>query len=62
VDERPATWLELKLAGDGIAGCLHDGDRPPEAFSGWLELVALLETARARHNTGAGVDGGRTVP
>jgi hypothetical protein len=54
--EHPETWLEVDLAGDAIVGRLHDGDRAPEAFSGWLELVAALEAARARRNTGAAAD------
>ena len=56
MEARPSTWLEVNLAGDGISGHLHDGNRAPEAFSGWLELVAALETARARRSSGAAVD------
>jgi hypothetical protein len=57
-----ATWLELDFAGETIAGQLHEDDRPPRAFSGWLELVALVEAARERGaapeapGPGAGVD------
>lgn len=42
------TWLELDLAGETIAGRLHEDDRPPRAFAGWFELVALVEDARRR--------------
>jgi hypothetical protein len=48
MDQQLSVWLELDLARDRIAGRLHDGDRAPEVFSGWLELVAAVEGARSR--------------
>jgi len=42
------TWLEIDLELEALAGWLHDGERSPQAFSGWLELVSVLEEARAR--------------
>jgi hypothetical protein len=54
MDQRPSIWLEVDVAADGIAGRLHEDDRPPLAFSGWLELVAAVEAARRRHATAAG--------
>jgi hypothetical protein len=53
MEQRPSIWLEVDVATDGIAGRLHDGDRPPLAFSGWLELVAAIEAARRQNTTAA---------
>jgi hypothetical protein len=36
--------LELRSDDDGrVAGEVTGGDRPPTAFSGWLELLRVLE-------------------
>jgi hypothetical protein len=51
VHEPGDTWLDLDVASATISGCLHEGARSPEPFCGWLELVALIEDARARHHT-----------
>ena len=50
------TFLELELTGDSVAGVLHDGERRAEAFSGWLEMVAVIEDARARRQAQIGPD------
>ena len=39
-------WIEVDLGAKSIAGAVHSGDDPVRPFDGWLELVALLETAR----------------
>lgn len=48
MEAQAGTWLEIDLRGEPIAGCLHEGDLPPQPFSGWLELVTVLEDARER--------------
>jgi hypothetical protein len=53
VRKLPETWLELDLSGETVAGTLHDRDRAPRPFSGWLDLVAAIEEIRGRpaHDT-----------
>jgi hypothetical protein len=38
--------LELAVGSDPIAGRLHLGDRDARPFSGYLELMSLLEEIR----------------
>ena len=46
-DARPErVWIEVDPASDPIAGVVHQGVEPGRPFSGWLELVALLESTR----------------
>jgi hypothetical protein len=38
--------IELDRTEDGIEGVvIFEGSNPPQHFSGWLELLRLLETA-----------------
>jgi hypothetical protein len=39
--------LELERAGDPIRGRLHREHGEPVPFTGWLELIAAVEAARA---------------
>jgi hypothetical protein len=36
-------WVEIDAGGSSIAGAVHRGSDPVRQFSGWLELVALLD-------------------
>jgi hypothetical protein len=38
--------IEIDPAAEPIAGLIHHGSRPARPFSGWLELIALLESER----------------
>lgn len=39
-------WIEIDPAADPISGVVRHGSDHARAFSGWLELVALLESER----------------
>jgi hypothetical protein len=39
-------WIEIDLSAEPMSGAIHHGRDPVRRFSGWLELVALLETER----------------
>ena len=39
-------WIEIDPAAEPISGVVHHGSDPARRFSGWLELVALLESER----------------
>jgi hypothetical protein len=39
-------WIELDVGAESIAGAIHRGEDPARPFTGWLELVALLEAVR----------------
>ncbi|MEA2422784.1 MAG: hypothetical protein QOF55_1883 [Thermoleophilaceae bacterium] len=47
-------WIEVDVQAASIAGALHRGDDPVRPFSGWLELVALLENLRQPAAGGGG--------
>ena len=36
--------VELAVTAEHVAGLARDGDRPGQAFSGWSELFAVLQT------------------
>jgi hypothetical protein len=36
--------VELAVTAEPIAGLVRAGDRPGQAFSGWSELFAVLQT------------------
>jgi hypothetical protein len=42
--------LELRSEGAGIAGSVRDELGAEHPFTGWLELLSLLEAARIRSN------------
>lgn len=44
----PRVWFALDTECDPIAGQMHIDDQAPCSFDSWLELVALIEQARAR--------------
>ncbi len=46
-DECPQLWFEVDPDRDPIAGHMHAGAEPRRPFDSWLELVALIEEARA---------------
>jgi hypothetical protein len=43
---RRRVWIELDVDADSIAGTVHRGEEPVRPFTGWLELVAVLEAVR----------------
>ena len=49
---RTPLWLalELRAEGAGIAGSVRDELGAEHPFTGWLELLSLLEAARLRSN------------
>ncbi len=52
--------VEVRSDGGGVAGTVASDGGPAAPFSGWLELLALLETAAA-HGTPTGPVPGSTV-
>jgi hypothetical protein len=49
-------WIEIDVGATSIAGAVHHGSDPVRPFDGWLELVALLESARGSAGTDPGAD------
>lgn len=45
--------LELTAAVEPIEGLARSGDRPAQAFSGWSELFAVLQTLISERNQGS---------
>jgi hypothetical protein len=39
--------LSIDVGSDPIAGSLHTDRQQPQRFSGWVELAAAIEAARA---------------
>ena len=39
--------LSIEVDSDPIAGSVSDGDAYAKPFTGWIDLVAVIETARA---------------
>jgi hypothetical protein len=46
--------LSIEIGSDPIAGSVSVGDGATQDFSGWIELVATIESAR--HNGSSGID------
>jgi len=45
--------VSIDIGSDPIKGSVSNGDREPQAFSGWIELVAVIEAARSeKHGRG----------
>lgn len=41
------TTIDWELDGDRVSGALTAGDAPARPFSGWLELLSLLQATLA---------------
>jgi hypothetical protein len=50
-DDRVHLGVALERDGEPIRGTVCDGDRARLEFSGWLEFMSVLETARAEART-----------
>lgn len=37
-------WIELEIGSDGPSGTAHDHEGRKASFSGWLELIAVIQT------------------
>jgi hypothetical protein len=51
-EQQPQVWFEIEAGSDPIAGLVHVAGEPPHAFDSWLELVAMIEQARAARTVG----------
>jgi hypothetical protein len=52
--------LSIEIGSDPIAGSVTVGVGAPQRFSGWIELVAAIESAR-HAGASSGTEGLRTV-
>ena len=57
-DERVYLGVVLEPDGEPIRGTVCAGDAASLQFSGWLEFMSVLETARAEARTKGGCRGG----
>jgi hypothetical protein len=56
-------WIELEVGDDGPRGSARDDAGRLRFFSGWLELIALIESPRANGSgTGDGSSLGWPAP
>jgi hypothetical protein len=51
---RAQLTLEIELDSEPICGSIADGGGPSKAFSGWIELVSLVQGAATTHPSGKG--------
>ena len=52
-DGRVHLDVALEIEGEAIRGTVSDGVLPAFAFSGWLELMSVFETARSKAKSNA---------
>jgi hypothetical protein len=46
--------VSIDIGSEPIKGSVSNGNRDPQAFSGWIELVAAIEAARSEQHGSRG--------